>query len=79
MERVDEYGRWTTNLTRFPAGMASVAAAVRARGQKFGLYINPGVAVAAVKYKTMVEGTNWRPRTRCSRFGWPTIATARPF
>ena len=55
---VDEYGRWKANETRFPRGMQQVSAAVRSRGQKFGLYINPGVAVAAVKQQARIEGTN---------------------
>lgn len=38
--------------------MAAVSDVIRSRGQKFGLYVNPGVAVAAVKQKTKVEGTN---------------------
>lgn len=54
---VDKYGRWTTNLTRFPDGMAVVSDTVHDRGQKLGLYVNPGVAVAAVKAKSPVEGT----------------------
>lgn len=52
------YGRWTANLTRFPGGMGPVAAAVHGRGQRFGLYVNPGVAVAAVKTRSPIEGTN---------------------
>eukprot|EP01048_Picozoa_sp_COSAG05_P012153 COSAG05_NODE_1197_length_5557_cov_6.456761_3_plen_472_part_00 len=57
-QAVDQYGRWATNATRFPDGMANISAFVHANGQKFGLYMNPGVAVAAVKFKTPVEGTN---------------------
>lgn len=75
-EQVDQFGRWTHNTTRFPSGLAAVAAAVHARGQKFGLYLNPGVAVAAVKQKTPIEGTNCTadqiavtPRTGASVFG----------
>ena len=38
--------------------MAPIAKQVHARGQKFGLYLNPGVAPAAVKFKTPIENTN---------------------
>jgi hypothetical protein len=55
---VDAYGRWTYNTTRFPNGIRAIADAVHARGQKFGIYLNPGVAVAAVKQATPIEGTN---------------------
>lgn len=57
-QMVDEWGRWIPNATRFPSGIRAVADAVHARGQKFGIYLNPGVAVAAVKQATPVEGTN---------------------
>jgi alpha-galactosidase len=52
---VDEWGRWTHNTTRFPQGMRAIADAVHARGQKLGLYLNPGVAVAAAKQATPVR------------------------
>lgn len=55
-KNVDCFGRWTVNTTRFPQGMKVVADAVHARNQLFGLYINPGVAVAAVKQQTLIEG-----------------------
>jgi hypothetical protein len=53
---VDPYGRWDVNSTRFPGGIRAVADAVHARGQKLGIYVNPGVAVAAVKQATPIEG-----------------------
>jgi hypothetical protein len=37
MQTVDKWGRWMTNFSRFPDGMAAVAKAIHARGQKFGL------------------------------------------
>lgn len=52
----DAAGRWTHNTTRFPNGMAAVAAHVHANGQLFGLYLNPGVAVNAVKAGKPIEG-----------------------
>lgn len=53
---VDQYGRWTYNTTRFPDGIRPIADAVHGRGQKLGIYLNPGVAVAAVKQRTPVLG-----------------------
>jgi hypothetical protein len=52
----DAAGRWTHNTTRFPNGMAAVAAHVHANGQLFGIYLNPGVAVNAVKAAKPIEG-----------------------
>ena len=46
-KRVDEYGRWAANTTRFPRGMRAVADAVHARGQKFGREPPPAAASAA--------------------------------
>jgi alpha-galactosidase len=53
---VDAWGRWTPNATRFPSGMRALADAVHARGQRLGLYINPGVPPAAVHAATPVLG-----------------------
>ena len=54
---VDGFGRWSPNNTRFPGGIAKVSRAVKSMGLRFGLYINPGVAVAAVKKATPIENT----------------------
>jgi len=51
---VDAFGRWTWNTTRFPSGGAAVGARARANGQRLGLYLNPGVPVAAVNEATPV-------------------------
>jgi hypothetical protein len=53
---VDAFGRWTWNTTRFPSGAAAVGARARANGQRLGVYLNPGVAVAAVNQATPVLG-----------------------
>ena len=53
-KEVDAYGRWTWNTTRFPSGAAAVAARARTNGQRLGLYLNPGVPVAAVNQATPV-------------------------
>jgi len=55
-KQVDPYGRWTWNTTRFPPGAAAVSARARANGQRLGLYLNPGVPVAAVNAATPVLG-----------------------
>src|SRR5579884_1929717 len=39
---VDAYGRWTPDTTRFP-DIAALGAYVHHNGQKFGLYLVPGI------------------------------------
>ena len=56
---VDDYGRWTYNTTRFPDGIVPVSNYIRNHSQLLGMYINPGVAVAAVKQnKPILNGIN---------------------
>jgi len=57
-QTVDEYGRWTSDLSRFPQGFKSVSEHVHRNGQKVGIYLNPGLAKAAVNKNTPIEGTN---------------------
>jgi len=45
---VDSYGRWTWNTTRFPTGYRNVSSRALINKQRLGIYLNPGVAVAAV-------------------------------
>lgn len=45
---VDAHGRWSWNLTRFPSGFQAVSDRASANNQRLGIYLNPGVAVAAV-------------------------------
>lgn len=54
---VDNYGRWVVDSSRFPDGMAAVAAYVHGLGLKFGMYVTPGIPVAAVNQNTPIEGT----------------------
>lgn len=58
-QEVDEYGRWTYNTTRFPDGIVPVSTYIHNHNQQLGMYINPGVAVAAVKQqKPILNGIN---------------------
>jgi len=59
---VDEYGRQTVDLQRFPKGMEPIIAHAHANGQKLGLYINPGLPKAAVTKNTKIEGTDCHAR-----------------
>jgi len=62
---VDEYGRWVTDATKFPAsasgenGIQVTAAAVHKLGLKFGLYATPGISDQAVAQNTPIEGTTY--------------------
>ena len=60
---VDQYGRWVTDATKFPAsgsinGIAVVANYVHSLGLKFGLYVTPGISKQAVAQNTPIEGTS---------------------
>ena len=54
---VDAYGRWVVNSSTFPDGMAGVAAYVHSLGLKFGIYVTPGIPVAAYNQNTPILGT----------------------
>lgn len=59
---VDQYGRWVTDTTKFPAsgttdGIQAVADHVHADGLKFGLYVTPGISHQAVTKNTAIQGT----------------------
>jgi alpha-galactosidase len=56
---VDAYGRWVPDPTTFPDGMAALANYVHSLGLKFGMYITPGIPVAAVNANTPIEGTHY--------------------
>jgi hypothetical protein len=56
---VDAYGRWVPDPTTFPDGMAALAAYIHSLGLKFGMYITPGIPVAAVNANTPIEGTRY--------------------
>ena len=59
---VDQYGRWVTDHSKFPAdgtenGIQVVADYVHHLGLKFGLYVTPGISAQAVAQNTPIEGT----------------------
>jgi len=56
---VDSYGRWVTDPSRFPDGMAAVAGYVHKLGEQFGMYLTPGIPVAAYKQNTPIQGTSF--------------------
>ncbi|QMU69986.1 glycoside hydrolase family 27 protein [Streptacidiphilus sp. P02-A3a] len=61
---VDQYGRWATDATAFPAsgstnGIAVVASHVHADGLKFGIYVTPGISKQAVAENTPIQGTSY--------------------
>ncbi|MFE9425762.1 glycoside hydrolase family 27 protein [Kitasatospora sp. NPDC006697] len=59
---VDAYGRWATDPARFPNGMGSVGSYVHSLGEKFGMYLTPGIPVAAYNQNTPIEGTPFHAR-----------------
>lgn len=59
---VDQYGRWVIDKAKFPNGMANVASFVHNLGEKFGMYLTPGIPVAAYNQNTPIEGTSWHAR-----------------
>ncbi|MFD0331794.1 RICIN domain-containing protein [Streptacidiphilus monticola] len=59
---VDAYGRWVTDPARFPHGMGAVGSYVHGLGEKFGMYLTPGVPVAAYQQNTPIQGTSWHAR-----------------
>ena len=59
---VDQYGRWQVNSSQFPNGIAAVASYVHSLGLKFGIYVTPGIPVAAVNQNTPIQGTGYHAR-----------------
>lgn len=59
---VDQFGRWVADPQKFPGGIASLSAYVHGLGLKFGIYLNPGIPVAAVQQNTPIEGTKYHAR-----------------
>jgi alpha-galactosidase len=59
---VDSYGRWVTDTAKFPGGMAPVASYVHGLGEKFGMYLTPGIPVAAYNQNTPIQGTGYHAR-----------------
>jgi hypothetical protein len=60
---VDQYGRWVTDTSKFPAGsngengIQVVADYVHSKGLQFGIYVTPGISKQAVVQNTAIEGT----------------------
>ncbi len=59
---VDQYGRWKINPAQFPNGIAGIANYVHSLGLKFGIYVTPGIPVAAVNQNTPIQGTSYHAR-----------------
>ncbi len=59
---VDQYGRWVVNSAQFPNGIAGIANYVHSLGLKFGIYVTPGIPVAAVNKNTPIQGTSYHAR-----------------
>ncbi|HEV2633651.1 MAG TPA: ricin-type beta-trefoil lectin domain protein [Actinocrinis sp.] len=59
---VDSYGRWVVDSGKFPDGMASVGSYVHGLGEKFGMYLTPGIPVAAYNQNTPIQGTSFHAR-----------------
>ncbi|GAA2010947.1 RICIN domain-containing protein [Catenulispora yoronensis] len=59
---VDAYGRWVIDSSRFPNGMSAVASYVHNHGEKFGMYVTPGIPVAAYNQNTPIQGTSFHAR-----------------
>jgi len=56
---VDQYGRWVADTTKFPSGMAALGKYIHNLGLKFGMYVTPGIPVAAVNQNTKIKGTKY--------------------
>ncbi|WP_406447860.1 alpha-galactosidase [Streptomyces sp. NBC_00876] len=61
-ETVDEHGRWKTDPARFPNGMKAMGDYVHGLGEKFGIYLTPGMPKAAYDQDTPIEGTSYSAR-----------------
>ncbi len=59
---VDGFGHWVTDSAKFPDGMAAVAGYVHSLGEKFGMYLTPGIPVAAYQQNTPIQGTSFHAR-----------------
>ncbi|GAA3213402.1 ricin-type beta-trefoil lectin domain protein [Dactylosporangium siamense] len=59
---VDQYGRWAVDTTKFPSGMKALGDYIHGLGEKFGMYVTPGIPVAAYNQNTPIEGTSFHAR-----------------
>jgi hypothetical protein len=61
-QSVDSYGRWEPDPSLFPDGLSGVAAYMHSIGLKFGMYLTPGIPVAAYNQNTPIQGTSYTAR-----------------
>jgi hypothetical protein len=59
---VDGNGRWVVDTAKFPGGMKPLADHIHANGQKFGLYVTPGIPENAVRLNTPIAGTSFHAK-----------------
>lgn len=59
---VDRYGRWVADTQKFPQGIDGLSRYIHGLGLKFGIYLNPGIPVAAVTQNTPIAGTTYHAR-----------------
>jgi ricin-type beta-trefoil lectin protein/alpha galactosidase A-like protein/alpha galactosidase C-like protein len=59
---VDQYGRWAVDTGKFPSGMRALGDYIHGLGEKFGMYVTPGIPVAAYNQNTPIEGTSYHAR-----------------
>lgn len=59
---VDGNGRWVTDTNKFPDGMANLGSYIHSLGEKFGMYLTPGIPVAAYNQNTPIAGTSYHAR-----------------
>ncbi|MHA6757190.1 glycoside hydrolase family 27 protein [Streptacidiphilus sp. PAMC 29251] len=59
---VDQYGRWVVDTGKFPDGMKNLGDFVHGLGEKFGMYVTPGIPKAAYDQNTPIEGTSYHAR-----------------
>ncbi|MEE4545870.1 ricin-type beta-trefoil lectin domain protein [Streptomyces sp. V4-01] len=59
---VDTYGRWVIDTAKFPHGMKAVGDYIHGKGEKFGMYLTPGIPVGAYDKNTPIEGTSYHAR-----------------
>ncbi|MEY9856154.1 alpha-galactosidase [Catenulispora sp. GAS73] len=59
---VDANGRWVTDSSKFPDGMANLGSYIHSLGEKFGMYLTPGIPVAAYNQNTPIAGTSFHAR-----------------
>ncbi len=67
---VDQYGRWVPDSSKFPNGIAAVATYIHSLGLKFGIYLTPGIPVAAVNQNTPIEGTSYHAKDIANTSGY---------